>query len=89
MYAVENDHAETVRALLDKGAAINTQKPDGINALMIAVYQDYPDIVRLLLQRGANSSLRDVGNHWTALQLAVNSRHQDIVDLMKSMGVKE
>jgi ankyrin repeat protein len=46
---------ESAKALLDRGAKVDTADPTYLQtALMIAVREDHPDVVRLFLERGAN-----------------------------------
>ncbi len=44
---------ETVRALLDLGADVNRANINGITPLKTSAIQGHPDVVRLLLERGA------------------------------------
>jgi ankyrin repeat protein len=46
---------EEVRLLLDKGVDVNAAEPSrGQNALMWAAAEGHPDVVDLLIKRGAN-----------------------------------
>ena len=51
--AVYNNHADTVKLLLEKGADPNVRKTDGATALGFA--QKYPPIVELLKAKGAKT----------------------------------
>lgn len=50
-----------VEALLERGAKVDLEGPDGRTALCVAVNMNYPkpDIVRMLLDAGANTRLAD------------------------------
>jgi len=55
MTAARVGDLESVRVLLDRGAKVDTTDPAfHQTALMIAVRGNHPDVVRLLVQRGAN-----------------------------------
>jgi ankyrin len=55
MAAVRTGSTDAVRALLDAGAQVNTAEPQvGHTALMWAVREDRPELVSLLLARGAS-----------------------------------
>ncbi len=53
------DGVETVRRLLDRGAPIDAADNRGWSALMIAAERGHGEIMGLLLERGADPSLRD------------------------------
>jgi ankyrin repeat protein len=54
---------DTVKLLLDLGADINAQDTlDGRTALMGAAHKGRNDVIELLVQRGADLSLRDIGS---------------------------
>jgi ankyrin repeat protein len=59
-----------IQILLAKGAAINAKRTeDGRTPLHEAVFYNYPDLVRLLIAKGADMNARDNGND-TALHIA-------------------
>jgi uncharacterized protein len=59
MAAVRSASTDAVRALLDAGAQVNTAEPQvGHTALMWAVREDRPELVSLLLTRGASLELK-------------------------------
>jgi ankyrin repeat protein len=57
------------RFLLEKGADVNAQAKDGISPLMLAAVSGQPDMVKLLLEKGAKVGLTDERG-WTALSWA-------------------
>lgn len=60
--AVENDDLEAATAALDAGATPDgrcTRRRDNLPPLFVAVLHSQPDMVRLLLERGANPNIRD------------------------------
>jgi ankyrin repeat protein len=48
-----------VRLLLEKGSNIDVQCTDGRTPLMAAVYYKHYDIVRMLIEKGANTKLKN------------------------------
>ncbi len=48
-----------VRLLLDRGADVNVIYPDGSTALHAAARQGYKGIVQLLLEKGADTRVKD------------------------------
>ncbi|KAJ5161779.1 hypothetical protein N7492_007171 [Penicillium capsulatum] len=58
--AVERDHYQIVRLLLDHGAAPDTADKEGRTALMTAAWKNHADVLQLLILRGANVNARDL-----------------------------
>lgn len=72
----EEDAMEAIKLLLDLGADINAIDQNDETALHGAAYQSFPQVVKLLADRGANMNL---GNHknkwnWTPLKIAQGHR---------------
>jgi uncharacterized protein len=57
--AAEDNCAETVSLLLDRGATINVVDVDGWTPLIKATAAGYTDVVRVLLRRGADMDVAD------------------------------
>jgi ankyrin repeat protein len=81
---------ETVKMLLDLGADVNAQDNlDGRTALMGAAHKGRNDVVQLLVQRGADLSLRDIGSRDTINALAgVRWQAIDYADGLVRVGVQ-
>jgi ankyrin repeat protein len=62
---------DTVRLLLDRGAAPNLRGAKGWTALAIASRLGETETVRLLLERGADPYMRNAQSE-TALDIAIN-----------------
>lgn len=60
---------EAVQKLLDEGTNLDLRDGDGMTLLMTASSNGYTDIVRLLLEKGADPNILD-SHGWTALELA-------------------
>lgn len=59
-----------VEWLLDRGAEIDACDDDRVTALHAAAAGDWPDVVRLLLERGASTRVVDAEHHGTAPEWA-------------------
>ncbi|KAJ5091390.1 hypothetical protein NUU61_006260 [Penicillium alfredii] len=57
--AVERDHYQIVRLLLDYRASPDSTDKEGRTALMTAAWKNHADILQLLILRGANVNARD------------------------------
>lgn len=57
--AVSQRHRDIAECLLDAGVAVDQRLPGGVTALMVAAALGAPDMLSLLLARGANPELSD------------------------------
>ena len=58
-YAATNGHTEVVRYLLDQHAYVDAQSPNRTTPLMMAARHKRPDVVRLLVEAGADPTPRN------------------------------
>lgn len=70
LHAIHKNRIESIPALLDGGAGVDTGGPNGETPLMMAAGYGYTGIVRLLLQRGADAH-RTMATGDNALDFAV------------------
>ena len=95
-YGVYHSPLPFIRTLLEIGAEPNPSDHDGFPPLIAALScsraqpgspgrKDVVEIIRLLLEFGADSSLRGL-NDYTALHMAVAERNQDAVEILLAAG---
>jgi uncharacterized protein len=78
--AAKKGNANTVRALLDRGADVNAKNKDGFTVLMVA---GNAEIVRLLIDKGADVNAKDNSGR-TASGLAASKHHANIAQMLKN-----
>ena len=84
MYASSGPFAETVKLLLTRGAEVNVQGTlEGFTALMTAAAEGQIEVVRHLLDHGADRGLKDKDGD-TALSFARQKGHTEVVDLLEN-----
>jgi hypothetical protein len=79
--AAEKGYNEVCKVLIDKGANIDYQIPNGGTALIVATHFCYTEIVKLLLDHGANTDLQ-INTGETALIIASAIGNKEIVNLL-------
>ena len=84
-YSIEDWNTNAILQLLEKGADIDAQDRYGRTPLMAAVSINNLEVAEILLKKGANPNLGDI-NGVTALRMARNSRHPDMIKLLKEFG---
>ncbi|KAI0888363.1 ankyrin repeat-containing domain protein [Annulohypoxylon maeteangense] len=83
-YAVSNGHVETVTALLKKGARVDVAHSYGESSLLFDAIS-YPDIVRLLLDYGADVNISNsFGNR--LINLASSSGNVKVAEILIEKG---
>jgi len=81
-YAVEGQHVEAVKLLLDKGADVNQPRRDGWTALHYAANNGNTEIVQLLLDRNAEIDAMMKEVNATPLHFATYKGHMEIIKLL-------
>jgi ankyrin repeat protein len=69
---------------LQKGALVNGQSPKGRTALMSATYFGKIESLKILLEHGADPSLRDSENR-NALEWAKMRKYPDITEWLEKL----
>jgi ankyrin repeat protein len=86
--AAQGGHAEIVRLLLEKGAAVNYQSDTGFTALHLAALQGGPNTVRVLLEKRANPNIANRDNE-SPLHLAISGDcNIEVIKLLLAAGAK-
>lgn len=73
------------QALLGANVSVDTRGCDGVTALMLASGAGQSELLRFLLERGANALLRD-NKGWTPLLYAAKTSHASIIRILISAG---
>ena len=85
MRAAAVGHVGVVHELLEEGRLdVNERGPRDSTALMFAAGGGHTDVVRALIKEGADVEAQEEGG-WTALQLAEEDGHYDIVTLLRGV----
>lgn len=87
MGAARNGHTDVAKLLIDNGANVNAMNEYRTIPLMFAVgdLDDYPNMVRLLLEAGADVNLTDCSGN-TSLDLAQIGGLEKSIAIIKSWG---
>jgi len=88
--AIYRKEKRRILEAIRKGADINACDEDGRSPLMHAILAEDadPEIVRLLIDNGANVNLKDYGQEWTALHFAARDCHIEIVKILIDNGAE-
>ena len=89
MNAVLRGDSREVKTLLAKRAFVNAKDEySGRTPLIMATVNGHIEIVRTLLDRGADVSVKDADG-WTAVMFAQEYRHAEIEKLLREAGAEE
>jgi len=75
-YAASKGHLELIHMLLDEDAYIDAESPNGTTPLMMAAgYSDNPMACKVLLDEGADPSIKNFKN-LNAMDFAIEAKHE-------------
>ncbi|UKZ52484.1 hypothetical protein TrVGV298_006261 [Trichoderma virens] len=77
---------DIVRALLLHGADINFTSKDGYDALLSATEGGRTEVIKVLLEHGANVSTSQLKKTGTPLGMAIREGHYEVVELLLNNG---
>lgn len=78
--------AAVAQYLMSQGANVNAARANGVTALYVSAYGGFGDLVRVLLQQGADPNRAAYGGDETPLHVAVRKAHLDVVQALKEYG---
>jgi ankyrin repeat protein len=87
--AARKGDVAAVKGFLDKGVDVNTKSRYGATALSFACDKGHVEVVRLLLERGADPDVRDTFYKATPMSWAAPKGFTEIVKLLLDKGSKE
>src|SRR6266852_2614042 len=78
----------SVKALIEKGAALETKTPYGQTPLYLAAMSGHQEVVRFLLDKGATTEVRDTFYKAPMLAFVLQRKHYDVARMLiaKSTG---
>ncbi len=82
-YAATNGHLEVMRLLLDEHAYIDAASPNGTTPLMMAAHYGSASAVKLLLEAGADPTLKNI-QALSALDFANRGTRPDSADIIRA-----
>lgn len=90
--AFELENWDWVRQFLERGARVNAiynipSVGNGVSSLFVAVTHEQLDIVELLLENGANATMRDAGGS-TVLEYAERTGNREIIRVIKKARMR-
>jgi hypothetical protein len=87
--AARKSDAEKVKALLAKGADVNARTRYGATALSFACDRGSLEVVKILIEHGADVNVTDTFYKATPLVWAISRNHAEIVTLLLDKGAKD
>ena len=88
MIAAHDGHAPVVIELIKAGADVNVPRSDGVTPLHMAASKGHEACVVLLIQAGADVNPEAQKPSWTPLSVAIRSKHEKVVQLLKHFGAR-
>jgi ankyrin repeat protein len=96
LFAGDNDEAllaaarkgdlASVKALYEKGAAIETKTPYGQTPLYLAAMNGHEEVVRFLIEKGANTEVKDSFYNGSILGFTLDRKHFGVAKMLIANG---
>ena len=83
-YGAASGSTEVVAYLLENHAYIDAEAPNGLTPLMMAVVFGKKAVVQLLLEQGADATLRNEKGQ-TAMDLAKQNAREDLIEILSTV----
>jgi hypothetical protein len=80
---------QIARLLIAAGADVNARNRQGSTPLIEAAKSGAVDVVRVLLEHGAELEDRDTERSFTALEWAITSDQEEVAQVLRAAGAKE
>jgi ankyrin repeat protein len=81
-YAAANGDGDIIRLLLEKSAYIDAESPNKTTPVMMAARAGHLDVVKQLMEAGADISLKN-DQGLTAADFAIKNEHPEIAEILK------
>src|SRR5689334_7889323 len=85
--ACQQGDLNLVQTLIDHNALVNVQTKDGVTPLFIAAAKGHTLILKSLIEHGADINIPRKDNHETALCIASQEGHLDVVQLLAQQNI--
>src|SRR2546430_5926616 len=86
LQAARTGDLTTVKALVEKGAAIETKTPYGQTPLYLAAMSGHTDVVAFLLDKGASTDVRDTFYKAPMLSFVLQRKHHGVAKMLIAKG---
>ncbi len=87
--AAGGGHLEVVKFLLDKGADINVRSWNSNETpIMSATWSGHAKVIKVFIEKGADVNAVDSKGR-TALTIATDKKHSEIIEMLKQAGAKK
>ena len=87
MNAINGNDIGQVKQLINEGVDVNQLEPNGDAPLIMAAYKGHSEIVNILLQAGADTTVVDPGMKATALHAAAYAGRTEAAQLLINYGI--
>ncbi|XP_044726605.1 putative ankyrin repeat protein RF_0381 isoform X3 [Chrysoperla carnea] len=86
-YSYVNIKRKITKLLLDHGANVDAQTPDSETLLQFAIWNEYSQVVEVLLEYNANVNVREKISLETPLHMSARRKNVEICEMLLNKGV--